>query len=157
MDTTYNLLLSAHVLASMIWLGGGVVTQIFAERAKRALQAGRPDSFVSLVDHAVWAGNRVFMPASILTALSGILLVVQGPWRWEMLWVVLGIVGFVLTAVNGAAILGPTGKHLQAAIAEGGATSEPALATGRRLFGFMRVDVVLVVLVVLDMTLKPGL
>jgi uncharacterized membrane protein len=141
-----------HIVSVIVWVGGGVMMQALAARAFKA----GPEQTVHYAQDAAWTGNRVFMPASLATLIFGFGLVGVGHYPWK-LWLILGLVGFALTAINGAAVLGRLSKQLAKLVDERGPSDPVVQYTARRLRRAMAVDLVIVLLVVFDMVAKPGL
>jgi hypothetical protein len=141
-----------HVLSAMVWVGGGVMMQALAARSFK----GAPEDSLQFAQQAAWVGNRVFMPASFATVIFGLGLVGIGHYQWK-LWLVLGLIGFVITAVNGAAVLGRIGKKLGQLASERGPSDPVVQYTARRLRMAMAFDLIVILLVVFDMVTKPGL
>ncbi|MGH2805859.1 MAG: DUF2269 family protein [Actinomycetota bacterium] len=150
---SYEIFLALHILGAIVWIGGGVTMAVLTERARRANDTAR---VVSLVDDSEWMGMRFFFPASLVLLVAGILLVIIGQWPWSTPWVVIGIAGFVASAVLGSAFVSKTAKQVHELIGQRG-TDDPDVRSGLdRLVLLSRVDLVILLLVVLDMTLKPG-
>lgn len=149
----YELLLFGHILAVIVWIGGGAFVQVLVTRA---MLSDEPERMVFLSRDVAWAGTRIFMPASIVTLALGIGLVLEGPWAFRDLWVALGLAGIAATAVTGAAFMGPRTERLTALIDEEGASSASARSLARQILLVGRVDLVVLVLVVFDMVVKPG-
>jgi uncharacterized membrane protein len=141
-----------HVLSAMVWVGGGVMMQALAMRSFRA----GPEEALRYAQQAAWTGNRVFLPASITTLVFGLGLVGVAHYEWK-LWLTLGLIGYVITAVNGGAVLGRLSKQLAQLATERGPSDPVVQYTARRLRRAMSVDLVIVALVVFDMIVKPGL
>lgn len=87
---------------------------------------------------------------------AGVVLVVDGPWGFDQLWVLIALGGFLATFLTGALVLGPAGEKIAAVIARDGGMSSDALARTRRLFAIARVDYVVLVVILMDMVLKPS-
>lgn len=151
--TLYNLLKTGHVLAVITWVGGGVMMQFLAARARKA----GPDKLYSFAQDAAWTGNHVFAPASGLTLIFGIATSVVQPYKWGFtpVWIKLGLLGFFLTAVNGAAVLGRLSKKMATLGTEKGPGDPSVQDAARKLLMAMNIDLVIVVLVVADMIFKP--
>lgn len=149
----YNILKTGHILAVIAWVGGGIMMQTLAARARKA----PPDKLVSFAQDAAWAGNHYFAPASVITLVFGIATALVGPtnWGFKPLWIKLGLLGFLLTAVNGAAVLGRLSKKMSSLAAERGATDPGVQDAAKRLLRAMNIDLVIVLLVILDMVFKP--
>jgi len=151
--TLYNILKTGHVLSVIAWVGGGIMMQFLAMRARNA----GPEKLYSFAQDAAWTGNHVFAPASGLTLLFGLATAFAKPYKWGFhpLWIKLGLLGFLLTAVNGAANLGRQSKKMAALGAEKGPADPSVLDAAKRLLMMMNIDLVIVLLVVADMVFKP--
>jgi uncharacterized membrane protein len=141
-----------HVTAAILWLGAGVMIQILAARAQRT----RDDDYLRRLFHDAGAlGSIFFIPASLTVVVFGILMVVDGPWDFEPLWIVLGLAGYAATFATGAFILGPRAQKAAARLEQEGAMSPSIAAEMRRVLLLGRVDTVVLFLVVAVMVVKP--
>ena len=95
------------------------------------------------------------MPASIVVLLAGIAMVWYGPYSFE-LWIVLALVGIVVTSLTGALYLGPQGGKFARLAEERGVDDPEVTASRDRLIMVSRIDYAVLVLIVLDMVFKPG-
>jgi len=152
--TLYNVFKTLHVISVLTWVGGGVLMQALAARARRA----GPDRLFSFAQEAAWAGNKYFMPAAVATLLFGLATAFAKPYKWGFhpLWIKLGLLGFLITAVNGAGVLGRMAKKMAALAEEKGASDPAVLDQARKLLNAMRIDLVVILLVVVDMVFKPA-
>jgi uncharacterized membrane protein len=150
--TTYQWYLAVHILAAVIWVGGALATQVFALRATRTNDGVRIATFAQ---DAEWIGMRIFLPSSLILVIFGFMLVGKGNWDWSI-WLVAALVVWILSVIVGAAFLGPESGRIAQVIEREGPNSAEATARLNRLFLISRIELVLLVLVVLDMALKPG-
>lgn len=150
--TRYELVKFFHVLAVIIWVGGGTMLQILLARAKRA----GPDALAVFNQSAEWTSQRVFMPASFAVLGFGIWLVVDGPWSFSDAWIGIGILGYAISAINGMVNLGPTARKMKELIAERGPNDPGVTKLARRMDVAGRIDLIVLTAVVLDMVVKPG-
>lgn len=150
--STYQWFLSVHILAAVLWVGGAFTIQLLAIRASRPdarLQLG------SLASEIEWVGTRLFIPASLLLVIFGFLLIHEGNLDYQF-WLVFPIVVWLASFLSGIAFLGPQSGKLGKDVEQYGADSPQALARLQRIFLVSRIELVLLLLVVLDMALKPG-
>jgi uncharacterized membrane protein len=96
--TWYELWLFLHISAVAVWVGGAVAAQVFAALATASGDSARSAAFGKDMSSV---GPWVFMPASLVTLVSGILLVNEGNWDWGATFVVLGLVGWAVVAFTG--------------------------------------------------------
>lgn len=144
----YELLLAIHLLAAVTWVGGTIALTVLAERFSA-------DERLTVAPHFAWYGERVITGAAVVLLLAGFGLVreLQSVEIGD-LWILLALAGYAASFVIGAGVLGPAGKRIGEAAAAGDlAGVERAYA---RILSFSRVDTLIVVLVVIDMAVKPG-
>jgi uncharacterized membrane protein len=139
-----------HVVFAIIWLGGALVMVILGTAAARARN---DEQLVSVVRQVAWCADRVYVPASIMTLIFGLLTTWLGG-LWSELWVILGLAGIVATIFLGIVVLSPRAKKVESEHVAGGATPQ-AIATSREIVTIARFDMVLLFTVVADMVLKP--
>jgi uncharacterized membrane protein len=148
----YLVFKSIHVLAAIVWLGGGAVITVLAWRAKRVrdnvqlLQIGK---------QAEWLSTRVFVPASLVVLAMGFVLMHKGGWAYGSFWALFGLIAWGVSFVVGAAFLGPEAGKLARLIETKGPEDPAALARVNRIIAVARTDVVLILLVAADMVAKP--
>lgn len=152
MVTTYTVLKSLHVLAAAIWVGGGAMSQVLAIRATRS---GEPLKIVNLLGEIEWIGTRVFLPSSLLLVATGFGMIGDGDLSFD-LWIILGLVVWVFSAGVGSSFLGPESGRIAAIVERDGPASPEALQRIKRIFLVSRVELVLLLLVIVDMVIKPG-
>jgi uncharacterized membrane protein len=150
--TTYQWYLSIHILAAVLWVGGAFTIQLFAIRAVRADDGPRLATLTSEIE---WVGTRLFIPSSLVLVIMGFLLINEGNYDYE-LWLVFPIVVWIASFVAGAGFLGPQSGKLSKDIDAYGMDSPQARGRLTRILTISRIELVLLLLVVLDMALKPG-
>ena len=154
-QAVYDWIKLFHILAAIVWVGGGVFVQIYVTRMKRANEMGRLLAFAKDIERI---GITVFTPASILVLILGIAMVWYSPaWELGQLWVILGLVGIANTIVVGAAFLGPEAGRIARLTEERGPEDAEVQRRVQRIFAISRYDLAVLVLVVVDMVIKPGL
>ena len=149
--TTYQWLLAGHILCAVIWVGGALTTQLYAMRA----QAAGPARIAEFSGDVAWLGPRLFIPSSLLLVIFGFLLIREGHWDYQT-WVVVALVVWAASFVTGAAFLGPESERVNKDSEEHGPESDLVQRRLARLFLVSRIELVFLILIVLDMTLKPG-
>ena len=151
--TTYELLKTIHVLFAVIWVGGAATTQILATRLSKANEPGRMAAFAKEIE---FVGTRVFMPASVIVLAAGIWMVAISGWNFTDLWIVLGLVGIAFSATVGATFLGPESGRIGRLIEAKGPEDTEVTARLNRIFLVSRVELVVLLLIVINMVVKPG-
>jgi uncharacterized membrane protein len=149
----YTILKMFHVLFAVVWIGGAVTVNVLGTRAVAANNGERLALFGRDTE---WLGTHVYLPSSLLVLLFGVLAVLRGHLGFGHAWIILGLVGIGLTAVTGSAFIGPELKRL-AELAERRGPGDPEFARRTaRLVWVGRIDLLVLLLVVVDMVLKPG-
>jgi uncharacterized membrane protein len=152
--TLYDVLLLFHILAAIIWVGGALAINILGTRMQRA---GGPAA-AAFAQQTAWIGPRVFAPSTLVVLGLGVAMVAENDaWTIGQLWIILALVGFAITAITGAAFFGPEGGRISNLIDERGIDDPETRRRIRRLTVLGRFDLALLVLIVVDMVLKPGL
>lgn len=148
----YHWMLVFHVIAAVIWVGGAAATQVYAIRATRS---NDPDRVAKFAKDAEWIGLHVFLPSSLVLVALGFGLVADGPWGMGDAWISFSLAAWLLSAVTGAAFLGPEAGRIGRIIEEQGAASAEAQRRIRRIFVISRIELALLLLVVFAMVMKP--
>jgi uncharacterized membrane protein len=139
-----------HVLAAVLWVGGGfalILTGILmATRSTAEMQ-------LALVRATTLLAPRLFVPASVITLASGVLLLFMAGWGWQP-FTVLGLAGVLFTAGFGMFYLGPACERaLKIEAARGAVAALPHL---RRLQRLALMDYMVQFAIVFLMVVKPG-
>ena len=149
----YELLVTLHVVAAILWLGAGATLAMLGYKAERSSDSGE---MRSIAEFNTWLAPRLFIPSSVLVLLLGIALVLDGPWGFGDLWVLIGLGGYLASFLTGILFLEPEGKRINAAIAEHGPHSPQAQHHIRRILLVSRIELPLLYLVAADMIVKPS-
>lgn len=152
--TYYEFLVFLHVLAAIVWVGGAAALQVQGLRAQTARD---PLRLATVAGEAEWIGSRVFMPASLVVILTGVLGVVEADFDWGSGWISTGFGVWILSFLVGMGFLGPESGRIRRLIASEGPEGPAVQARIRRVLVVSRVELVLFVIVVWAMVAKPGL
>ena len=155
MTGMYEFLLTVHVLAAVLWVGGGVTLHILIRRALRLPDArARHEAVVQLE----WVGAKFFPFFSIALIVAAILLVTreEGGWEFEQTFIQIGLTGWIISFLIGIGFYEREGnKRTDLVEAEG--PDSPAVASSLRRTAMVNsFELLLLVLVVVAMTTKPG-
>ncbi len=145
-----DVLLIVHILAAATWLGAGVTVGFLTPRLRVAGDE-TGGAFMAAYERM---GLLVFNPAGILVLLSGVVLVIDGPWEFENAFVVIGFAVVVIGAVLGARVFTPLSREAQVAHAGGDIARLDRIYARVRTFG--AIDTSLIVLAIIAMVLKLG-
>ena len=151
-----NWLLFVHILAAMVWLGGGLTLLIVGLRAGAS---SRPEAIAEFAGAVPYVGLRVLMPSVVLLLVTGVWQVLASS-AFDALRGRLGADALVLFAIAflvGAVYMSRVGIALARAGANAATNRASASAAlNRWLAGYVVVLIVLL-LAVWDMIFKPGL
>ena len=150
--TRYELLTFLHIGSAIIWLGAGFLLLVLIFGAEREGDHTREAGYHRDVG---WLAPRLFIPASMATMIFGILLVIDGPWTFGMLWVTLGLIGWLASFLTGILYFKPEGEALGAMVAERGPDDPELRRRLHRVNVVDRMQVVVLFFVVFDMVVKP--
>jgi uncharacterized membrane protein len=149
----YELLVFLHVASAIVWLGAGSTLTMIGIKAMRSSD---PLDVKGVAETSEWLTPRLFIPASLATLIFGILLVLDGPWAFDQLWIGLGLAGYAASFLTGIGFLDPESKRLHRAAAEHGPTSSEARFHTGRLVLASRLELVVLFAVVSVMVGKPS-
>jgi uncharacterized membrane protein len=150
----YEFLLTIHVLAAIIWLGGGIAMHILG---RRVLKRNDPQEIYKFSAEVNTIGMRLYAPTSLVLLVAGVLLVNEAGYEFSQLWITLGFLGWAFSFLVGVGYYGPQDKKLQALVAADGPTAPGVVANVRQALMVNSIEILILLLVVVDMTTKPGL
>ena len=149
----YGVLKTVHVLAAVTWVGGSITMNLLGTRIATTNDGQRMAVFGR---DAAWVGNVVYLPASVVVLVFGVLAVLEGDWSFGDPWVSIGLAGVLVTALTGSLFFGPELKRIAALAESEGPDDTQVMQRTARLVRLGRVDLVVLLVVVVVMVLKPG-
>jgi uncharacterized membrane protein len=150
--TFYEFLLFVHIASAAIWVGGGAMLQFIG---LRVLASGDSNRLADFAGNVEWVGNRFLTSASLVALLSGFGLVWESDfWGIGDDWIVIGLILFGITFLAGAGFFGPESGRIKKLIeSEGAAAAQGRI---RRLIVLTRIDLMILLLIIFDMSVKPS-
>ncbi|MDX5349750.1 MAG: DUF2269 domain-containing protein [Paracoccaceae bacterium] len=140
----------AHVVAAVLWVGGGFSMILACVLLSRRGPAEVP---LAVVRATTLLAPRLFIPTSVFTLASGVALLFLAGWGWQP-FTVLGLAGVIFTASFGALVLGPSCEAaLKTADTQGAQAAIPAM---RRIQRLAVMDYAVQFAIVFLMVVKPG-
>ncbi len=149
----YTGLKFVHVLAAVVWVGGAVATNIIGTRIRATGDGTRLAAFGRDTE---WLGTHLYLPASLVVLVFGILTALKGHYSFGKPWLLIGIAGVVATAITGSAFLGPELKRIAGVVDARGANDPEAVRRLSRLIAVARIDLVVLLFVIFAMVTKIG-
>ena len=147
---SYNLLKFLHVASVAIWVGG-MITMLVLNRMFQSDPAGMQ----ALGKVGARLGMRVFLPAVLLTIITGVGAAQVGGLDFGSTWLIWGIAGAIGSIVVGGILTGGAARRLSQRIARGEIDAAGVAAAQRRIFMFSVLNVVVLISVVWAMVYKP--
>ncbi len=148
----YSAFKTVHVIAAIVWIGGGTLLTILGVAAERKRD---PIELANIARQAATVGEKVFAPAGLVVVAMGIAMMLNTDWGWGKFWIVAGLVGYAITFFTGVGVLSPLAKKVTALTEEKGPTHPETAAAITRILMIARIDVAMLLLVVVDMVTKP--
>jgi uncharacterized membrane protein len=152
--TWYDWFKTAHVLAAVLWVGGGSMLTIYA---LMTLRQNTPVEMASLARKVGLIGGRYFSTLSFAVLGFGFGLVENGNWGYDEFFVQFSLAGWGASALLGMLFLGPESGRLGKLMPTRPPEDSEVQRRIRRILFVARFDVVLLLAIVLVMTAKPFL
>lgn len=148
----YDILQTIHVLAAVVWVGGAV----FHVFASGQLAGATPETSLWWAEIGERAGQRYYMPASILVLLAGIGMVLVGDLSWGEPVVSVGFGGIVVSAIIGAVFITRASEALVAELTSERPDAGRLASLGRRIRSLSLLDTAVLAIVIWVMVVRPG-
>jgi uncharacterized membrane protein len=148
----YSAFKAIHVLAAIIWIGGGALLTILGAIAVRK---NDPVDMVTVARQAAMVGEKIFAPAGIVVVAMGVAMMANADFGWGQFWIIAGLVGYAITFTTGVGVLAPLARKVVAATEANGVEHPETIALVKRILLIARLDIALLFLVVVDMVVKP--
>jgi uncharacterized membrane protein len=152
-DSWYLAFKAVHVVAAVLWIGGGAFLTFMAMATERAEDPGR---LIEVARQAEWGATRIFVPASFVVLAMGVAMTINGDLDWGQFWLVFGLVVWAISTAIGVGFLTPRIKALNALIHEHGEGDPAVQGAVQPILLAARLDIALLLLIVIDMTVKPS-
>ena len=147
-------LLTVHLLAAIIWLGGSCMLLILGHYMKRT---GSIQSRVDYTRMTEKVGSVVFTSASILVIVAGSLLVNEFEgFDYDQAWIMIGYAGWFVSFLLGVGFYPREGKRREKVIESAGFDDPGVEISVNRVLTVAAADTAIITLVLLAMTTKPG-
>ncbi len=143
----YEIAKYLHIVLAIIWLGGGFsvvfLGTVAASRGDNAnlTQIGRNTEILA---------KRIFVPSTGAILILGIYMV-WAEWAFVEAWVVIGIIGILLTGAMGGLVLTPLAQRLGEL-----EVGPESAAVAEKLLRNARADLVMLAVIVWAMVSKPA-
>jgi uncharacterized membrane protein len=148
----YSAFKAIHVLAAIVWIGGGALLTILGALAVRK---NDPVEMVTVARQAAMVGEKIFAPAGIVVVAMGVAMMANADFGWGQFWIIAGLIGYAITFTTGVGVLAPLARKVVASTEANGVDHPETIALVKRILLIARLDIALLFLVVVDMVVKP--
>jgi uncharacterized membrane protein len=149
----YTILKFVHVVSMAIWFGGLITTLLIN---RMLVRAGDIAGIQSIGRLGAKFGTKIFLPAMIVTLITGIGLVQIGKLSFGATWIVWGIIGLVASFVFGGILTGGTARKLAQKAARGEIDAAGIAATQQRIYMYAMINMIILLSVIYAMVAKPS-
>ncbi len=151
---TYETLLWLHVLFAILWVGGNVMLNLVAIRARTS---GDSTQLASLFRTLAWFGSRYFVPVSLLTLVFGFWIMAEGDWTYgDNPWIIVSLAIYAVAFVIGMLFFGPESSRIvQLLDADPAAEAPDTKKRMKRYLNVAHVDASALMVIVFLMAAKP--
>jgi hypothetical protein len=137
----------------MVWVGGDFMVQMFYLRAK----AAGPDAVGQFAAQIEWIGLRIITPTAFLVVIFGVLLVLDlDQYSFSQFWISAALAMYLVSFLVGLGFLGPESGRINQLSQQRGVEDPEVQRRIARILVVSRIELLLLVLIVIDMVLKPG-
>jgi uncharacterized membrane protein len=151
-STWFGVFKLVHVCIAVFWVGGGLLLTALGIRAQRTDNA---EELATVARQAAWAGEKLFAPSGGIVLAMGITMVIDQHIGFGTTWVSIGLAGWLISFITGIAVLSPRAKKLAELLETAGPTAAVTQKAIREILLIARVDVALLLVIVMDMLMKP--
>jgi uncharacterized membrane protein len=151
-STWFGVFKLIHVGVAVFWVGGGLLLTGLAIRAQLS---DDPRELATIARQATFVGEKLFAPSGGVVLAMGIAMVINQHIGFGKAWVDIGLAGWAISFLTGIAVLAPRARKLVQLFETAGDTAPETQAAIRQILLIARVDVALLLVVVMDMLMKP--
>lgn len=149
----YKWILLAHAIGGATLFGSHVYLESLMAGATKA---PIPTYMTTMIRISKSAG-RVMGPASVITLVFGIWLVIETTFGFEDVFVGIGLLAVVAAFAISMFLLDPRLKEIEAIVEESGVEDESAVAKMKSVVGLIHLLTVIVAIAFVAMIIKPGI
>jgi uncharacterized membrane protein len=151
--TLLDTLKTIHVVAAVLWVGGGFALNVGITLAFRSRDATYESNMLKTAE---FIGQRIFLPLSLVVLATGIWMVLEFDplFQFKDFWISYGIAGIIATSLTGSLFLGPRAGKLAGQI-EAGTAQDQVQSTASKLLIVARIDLLVLISVVCIMVIRP--
>lgn len=150
----YKWILLGHAIGGATLFGAHVYMEGLMASAGRA---GDDSVYMSVMTRMASTADRVMGPASLITLVFGIWLVIDTSYEFGDIFVSIGFAIIIAAFAVSMFLMRPRFNEVQEAVEENGPTDPGAMASMKSLGNLAHVQTLLVAIAFVVMILKPGI
>ena len=154
MFTVYNLFQFLHIVAVIVWIGGGVTVGIINARIART---GDRSAMAALGQQSAVFGRMILGPAAGIALVTGIVMIVDGGIEFTTLWILWGLVAVFLSMFLGSGPIRRAGEELGRRASSSESDGARVAALRNRLRSLNAANLIILFSAVAAMVFKPTL
>jgi uncharacterized membrane protein len=148
-----ELLLLGHIMFAVIWIGSHIGMLALGARARRE----GPARTIQILTDSAYLGNGLQTVSAILVLLFGGALMAVDDFGIGELWILLGLIGFAVLLAIGAGYLTPQLRRIIQLAEQDGPEAPEVQAKIKATWQVSIVQSVVMIAIVFDMIVKPGM
>jgi uncharacterized membrane protein len=149
----YDVWLAVHVVCAVLWVGGGVSVHVLGRWVQKS---GDPARMVAFNSDALKISSRFYAPLALVLIVAGVLLVEEVGYSYGDLWITLGLAAWLFSFVLAVAFYPREERRIEKSVAAEGPSATVATAGIRRVLMVNSIEITVLLLVVVNMAIKPG-
>ncbi len=147
--TILNLLLLIHIVGVITWIGAAITIDTLRVKATRSKDKTK---IKEVINDNAWLGTRIFMPAGIITLITGIAqVIINKGIKITDLWIIVGLTGILVAIVHGSVVIG----GLESKLDKLQVKDKDFIKTYDSFVAATRMSLALLFVILLDMVIKP--
>jgi uncharacterized membrane protein len=150
--TWYQIFKVLHIFFAVVWIGGGLLMTLLGIRAELSNDSSER---TWLARQGAFVSSGVFLPSSFVVLAMAFAMMHEVDWGWNSFWILFGLAGFAWTFTTGLGIIVPLTRRLNRFVDTLGPDSPEAQAAISHILLAARIDIAVLLLVVIDMVVKP--
>lgn len=148
-----TVLLTLHIVAAVLWVGGGFTMHAFGRLAAKSGDRSRMNQFA--ID-AAFLGSRIYAPLSIVLLITGVFLADKVGYSLGDPWISIAFTAWLISFLLGVLYYSRADKRRAAVVESEGLDSDAFLASYRQVSNVNTIELTLLLVAILSMTFKPG-
>ena len=149
-----DFLLTVHVLAAVLWVGGGASLHAIARRIQKS---GDRAALLAFLDTAGRFTSVFYAALSVILLIAGLFLVNEAGYEFSQAWIGIGLGIWLVSFAIGVGYYGRQGKKIGQLVESDGPEGKSVEQAVNQYLLVNSIELTLLVLAVVDMTTKPGL